>query len=205
MRGHKAIVRLLLEKGSKDIYGALTSAVMSGHGQIIRLLQKNTIKIETKHTEVGFAVWSAAMRGNKGTVRQLLDKGADINAKDERGMTALHYAVQNRHEETMQLLLERGADIELIASDRRCSAQWPRSDMWLRFARRRVDAANSRSAAVISSSSESCWCSVYISASFQYSTHHSTCKAFIQLKLLSMRSFCSCFHIIFLLPSFYEI
>ncbi|KAM0425178.1 hypothetical protein ACHAPT_009495 [Fusarium lateritium] len=120
--GHRAVVKLLLEKGAdieaKD-YGRtpLSWAALEGHEAVVWLLLEKGADIEAKDNDGLTPLLLAAMMGREAVVRLLLEKGADIEAKDNDGLTPLSLAVVMGHEAIVRLLLEKGADAEAEDND----------------------------------------------------------------------------------------
>jgi hypothetical protein len=118
VRGHEAVVRLLLDKGAdietRDGNGwtALHWAAKWGHEAMVRLLLDKGTDIEARDGSGWTALYGAAIQGHEAVMRLLLEKGADIETRDGSGWTALYVAAILGHEAVVRLLLEKGADIE---------------------------------------------------------------------------------------------
>ena len=109
--GHKAVVKLLLEKGAepeaKDSkYGRtpLWWAVENGHEAVVKLLLEKGAELEAKDDNGRTPLWWAAGNGHEAVVKLLLEKGAEPEAKDDNGQTPLWWAVENGHEAVVKLL-----------------------------------------------------------------------------------------------------
>lgn len=111
--GHRAIVKLLLEKGAdvKNEPGSrvLWMAAEEGDEAMVKLLLRKGANIKDGH--INAALFSAAAGGHETVVRLLLENGVDFNAEANRGAMALYVAVINGHETIVELLLKRGADV----------------------------------------------------------------------------------------------
>ncbi|KAJ5653623.1 hypothetical protein N7490_000626 [Penicillium lividum] len=119
-RGHKAVVRLLLEKGadpeSKDnsYRTSLSWAAEIGHEAVVRLLLEKGADPESRDNEYEQTPLSlAAEMGHEAVVRLLLEKGANAESRNNVcGETPLSGAADMGHEAVVRLLLEKGADPE---------------------------------------------------------------------------------------------
>jgi hypothetical protein len=120
IRGHEAVVKLLLEKGaeleSKDNGSGRTPlswAAEKGHETVVKLLLEKGAELESKDKDEGRTpLWWAAVRGHEAVVKLLLEKGAELESKDNRGRTPLSWAAERGHEAVVKLLLEKGAELE---------------------------------------------------------------------------------------------
>ncbi|KAL6791870.1 ankyrin repeat-containing domain protein [Trichoderma sp. SZMC 28012] len=98
-KGHMAIVQLLLTNGADGKDMALQEAAGEGHMAIVQLLLTNGAEGYLKH----WALQRAAARGHTAIVQLLLANGADMY-KD----TAFQRAAAGGHTATVQLLLTNG-------------------------------------------------------------------------------------------------
>ena len=83
---------------------ALGYVAVRGHEAIIRLLLEKRADIAAKDHNKWTALHHAAFWGYEAIVRLLLEKGADIEAKTIAGRTALQYAADSGHKAIVQLL-----------------------------------------------------------------------------------------------------
>jgi ankyrin repeat protein len=119
---HKAVVKLLLEKGvaleAKASYGQtpLIYAAENGHEAIVKLLLEKGARLEARDSYFRSLLSHAAENGHEAIVKLLLEKGAELEARDSYVQTPLSHAAGNGHEAIVKLLLEKGA--ELKAMDR---------------------------------------------------------------------------------------
>ncbi|KAF4331614.1 nucleoside phosphorylase domain protein, partial [Fusarium beomiforme] len=99
-RGHKAIVKLLLDTGKADV------DAKDGCGRTPLL--------------------GAAGRGHEATVKLLLDTGkVNLNAEDVSGRTPLSWAAQERHSAIVKLLLDTGqVDVDAEDQSGRTPLSW---------------------------------------------------------------------------------
>ncbi|KAH7117332.1 hypothetical protein EDB81DRAFT_243041 [Dactylonectria macrodidyma] len=147
--GHRAVVKLLLEKGAKieakdSGHGRtpLLWAAVNGHEDIVKLLLEKGADVEAKDSEDGQTPLSwAAENGHEDIVKLLLEKGADVEAKDsEDGLTPLWWAAENGHEDIVKLLLEKGAvgdhNCETTKSVARCGTRWNIPRRWCLYINR---------------------------------------------------------------------
>ncbi|KAF7158590.1 hypothetical protein CNMCM5623_003650 [Aspergillus felis] len=121
-QGHKAIVRLLVEKGAdvnsptRGLYygNALHAASSQGYKDIVQLLVENGADVNACSAGLagGNVLQAASSQGHKDIVEILLANGADANAPsgglDHGG--PLEAASWEGHKEIVQLLLDKGAD-----------------------------------------------------------------------------------------------
>ena len=119
-RGHEAVVRLLLEKGThigiKDIGGetAISIAVSSRHEATVqRLLMEKGVDINAKNTIGETILMKAASLSHEAVTQLLLQQGADVKVQDKQGETALMKAAKWGNKAVIQLLLGQGADINV--------------------------------------------------------------------------------------------
>lgn len=139
-KGHKTLVKLLLERGvninmQAKAHGttALHYSAMNGQESVVRLLLrrgatvdardhvfKETASLEgTGNKTVNLhgmtPLHYAAVAGKEGIVRLLLDAGANIEARDQVNQrTALILATSNDRKAVVRILLERGADVAAV-------------------------------------------------------------------------------------------
>jgi ankyrin repeat protein len=130
--GHKAAVKLLLEKGadveSKDtVYGRtpLWWAAENRHEAMLKLLLQKGADVESRNRYGQTPLSWAAEKGHEAVVKLLLEKGADVESKDTGfGRTPLWWAAANRREAMVKLLLRKGADVESKSSSGRTPLWW---------------------------------------------------------------------------------
>ncbi len=120
-KGHKEVVKLLLDKGA-DVnvvaggwFTALMLAASSGHKGIVKLLLDKGADVNVADSIGHTALMRASKNGHKEVVKLLLDKGADVNAADRDGKTALMLASEKGHKEVVKLLLDMGANVSVIS------------------------------------------------------------------------------------------
>ena len=119
MKGHEAVVELLLEKGadveSKDTlarrrYRGPQERARGGCEAAAREGGRRGVQGSTYGRT---PLWWAAEKGHEAVVKLLLEKGADVESKDRYyGQTPLSWAAEKGHEAVVKLLLEKGADVE---------------------------------------------------------------------------------------------
>jgi ankyrin repeat protein len=114
-----AVVSLLSEQGTgpdSRIYckTPLVLAAMNGREEIVKMLLKQDINIDSKDCEGSRTpLLYAAIWGHAAIVKLLLEKGAEINSKDsEHGRTPLSYAAEYGSTAIIKLLLESGAEVD---------------------------------------------------------------------------------------------
>ncbi len=83
-RGHLAILRLLLDRGSVNLYD--------------------------KFREAHSVLAEAARHGHLDSVRFLIDRGADLHATSEGGLTPLDWAIREGRDEVARVLSQAGAE-----------------------------------------------------------------------------------------------
>jgi ankyrin repeat protein len=112
-RGHKDVVKLLLDKGACVQCGnvPLIWSVRGGNPQVVKLLLDKGASVDRRDSRGYTAlIWAAAL-GWTEVAELLLERGADINASSRSGHTALHFAAANGHREVVDLLLNQSADV----------------------------------------------------------------------------------------------
>jgi hypothetical protein len=109
-------VRDLLKNGAdpqetsrETLQTPLHMAVLSGSGDIARLLIDHGVDVNAADNEGREPLHLAVIAGNEDLVRLLMKHGANINAADINGSTPLTYAVNSRHQGIDRLLLENFA------------------------------------------------------------------------------------------------
>jgi len=96
----------IVDKGGNTL---LLSAVLNGRPEIISLLLKHSIAVDTKDKDKKTALMYASEFGNLEEVNLLLKAGADPELKSHEGITAYGYAKEWKHEEVMDTL-KKSAD-----------------------------------------------------------------------------------------------
>ena len=91
-------------------YSMLTTACMTGHVKIVRMLIANGADLEWPSVEDMTPLMWAAKEGHAEVVRLLLAAGADKEARDIELWTPLVYACRYGKLEAARVLLEAGAD-----------------------------------------------------------------------------------------------
>ncbi|KAJ3875512.1 ectomycorrhiza-induced ankyrin-domain/NACHT-domain-containing protein [Lentinula edodes] len=123
VRGHEAIIGLLLEKGANvnaegGEYGnALQAASSEGHEEIVKFLLEKGANVNAQGGEYGNALQGAVFRQNEAIVKLLLEEGADVNAQGGYHGNALQDAVFWQNEAIVKLLLEKGANVNVQAEE----------------------------------------------------------------------------------------
>ncbi|KAJ5249519.1 hypothetical protein N7524_011835 [Penicillium chrysogenum] len=121
--GHKAFVRLMLEKGvdkeAESLFGGapLHCAAERGHREVAQLLLEAGADKDSKARDGCTPLHRAASNGHEVVVRLLLEVGAHREAKTRDDRTPLHKAAESGHEAITRLLLENGADKEAKDAD----------------------------------------------------------------------------------------
>ncbi|KAK3947945.1 ankyrin repeat-containing domain protein [Pseudoneurospora amorphoporcata] len=108
--GHEAVVKLLLDTGNRDGRTALYIAVQNGHEAVVKLLiDTGKVDAGAKYGYEQTALHIAAGNGHEAVVKLLLDTcKVDAGARDGDGQTALHMAAKNGHEAVVKLLIDTG-------------------------------------------------------------------------------------------------
>jgi ankyrin repeat protein len=129
-RGHKAVVKLLLEKGAavdapdKDGRTPLHWALWSGHVEVVKLLLEKGAAVDATdkdgRTPLHWALWN----GHVEVVKLLLKKGAAVDAVDGEGEMPLHWASERGHVEVVKLLLEKGAAVDAADGNGETPLHW---------------------------------------------------------------------------------
>jgi ankyrin repeat protein len=98
--GHIDIVRLMIEKGTKNFHEAITHAALYGHIEIVKLMiEKGVEKFEKNN-----AMWVAARHGHIDIARLMIEHRAN-NFNEAMG-----YATRNGHIDIVRLMIEHGAN-----------------------------------------------------------------------------------------------
>jgi ankyrin repeat protein len=92
-----AALREVMEKGDE--------------GEVVRLLDKDPLLIETADHRKRLPITAAAQLGQLGVARLLTQRGVNVNGADGDGRTALHWASREGHAEVANLLMSFGAEV----------------------------------------------------------------------------------------------
>jgi ankyrin repeat protein len=81
---------------------------MKGHEAVVELLLEKGADMESRDMNYGQTpLWCAAKEGHEAVVKLLLEKGADVESKDRVGRTPLSGAARGGHKAVVKLLLEK--------------------------------------------------------------------------------------------------
>lgn len=113
----EALLKLKADVEFRDEQGltALHHAVLSGHGDVVRLILRHGADINSRTAKMGPPLCLAALKGDLCTVQILLDAWATVDLFDGPLGTALHCACYNGNLAVARALVERGALL-----DRQC-------------------------------------------------------------------------------------
>ncbi|KAK3947251.1 ankyrin-1 [Pseudoneurospora amorphoporcata] len=134
-RGHRAAVKILLEKDSTDLVSRskfgrtlLWFARARGHEGIVELLMANDPDDPNlERFQYGqMPLWYTAENGQEAIVKALLRSGADPNSESSYGRTPLSYAAERGHEGIAKLLLENdnGVNSDSKSKNGRTPLSW---------------------------------------------------------------------------------
>lgn len=126
-RGHREVIKLLLDRGAAKNNMALVGAVRQGQATIVKLLldrgfhANHLLIILAPRMSSDTVLNVAVTRGNVEIAKLLLDRGAEVN--DGRSCPnghAIFEAIVNKNGKMIQLLLDYGADVNV-----RCQGETP--------------------------------------------------------------------------------
>lgn len=112
-RGHKAIAKLVAERGGK-LLGALCTRAGEGLTIFAKTIQAALAegdRLDAGDGEGHTALHLCARAGDVKSVKALIAAGAPLDAADHDGSTALLYALQHEQYEIAALLEDAGADV----------------------------------------------------------------------------------------------
>ncbi|XP_053594131.1 putative ankyrin repeat protein RF_0381 [Microplitis demolitor] len=116
---HLSIVQCLVEHGTIDERTtAIHLAVESDNNEVVKLLLKAGVYINTKDATGRTPCHLSAANGYQGILQTILEFGGDVNARDVAGRTPLHYAVQRSQLPVILMLLKYGANINCLDNDK---------------------------------------------------------------------------------------
>jgi uncharacterized protein len=124
MRGDKAALRTLLEKGANvnaaqsDGATAVHWAVYRGDMEMLKMLTAAGADVKVANRNGSTPLWLAATAGDTAIIRALLDAGASANEPLPLGRTPLMLASRTGAVEAMKLLIDRGANLNARDTER---------------------------------------------------------------------------------------
>ncbi len=110
--GHKDIVRLLLEQGTKNHCRVLLAASRTGQTEMVKYLFDRGIPVDSEDEYGSSALMYAARYGHARIGEFLVGCGVEIDRKNKLGNNALLWASMNGHTEMVRFLLDQGACID---------------------------------------------------------------------------------------------
>lgn len=107
----------------------LSLAVMKGHKALVRLLLQRTAHVDRKGGWLDAPLLHAVKGGSKTIVKLFLDRGAEIDTRDEDGRTLLSWAAGDFKNgiQMAELLLQAGAQVNSRDNDGRTPLSWAAS------------------------------------------------------------------------------
>nr|XP_006814876.1 PREDICTED: E3 ubiquitin-protein ligase mib1-like [Saccoglossus kowalevskii] len=112
--GDSVKIEEILKRTEADVNGmfaghtALQAASQNGHIDVVKLLIRHFVDLETEDKDGDRAVHHAAF-GDEASVIELIHRaGADLNARNKRRQTALHIGVNKGHIGVVKTLLDLG-------------------------------------------------------------------------------------------------
>ena len=124
MRGDKAAIKTLLEKGANvnaaqgDGATAVHWAVYRGDIEMLRMLTAAKADVKIANRNGSTPMWLAATSGDPSIIRVLLDAGANANETLPLGRTPLMLASKTGAVEAMKVLIDRGANLNARDTER---------------------------------------------------------------------------------------
>ena len=120
-RGHKQIIRLLLDKGASVSYDdglpsdsiPLHQAIKNGHVEIAALLLDFGANVQTRDVLNRTALFETLGKADIRGAALLLRNGIDISCRDSVGNTVLHEASRRGSVELASRLVDRGAGVTI--------------------------------------------------------------------------------------------
>jgi ankyrin repeat protein len=95
----------------------LVYAARVGSADVVELLVKRGIPVDTQCQDKSTALLHASLFGNMGVIKRLISLGADIHAEDKRGMNALRYSVHYGKEPAFRFFLQAGVALPRTLSE----------------------------------------------------------------------------------------
>jgi len=122
--GKYNIVKYLVEKyqlplNVQNFEGetALSVAVLTGHGEIVRFLIERGAQLNIGNCRSETSLHHAVVLGNLEVARLLVEEGIYVDAEDDCGDTPLHFAVREDKADMVEFLLHVGANAEHVNQD----------------------------------------------------------------------------------------
>jgi len=122
--GKYNIVKYLVEKyqlplNVQNFEGetALSVAVLTGHGEIVRFLIERGAQLNIGNCRSETSLHHAVVLGNLEVARLLVEEGSYVDAEDDCGDTPLHFAVREDKADMVEFLLHVGANAEHANQD----------------------------------------------------------------------------------------
>jgi|GEM_PF-2560922 len=98
-------------RGERGQWPVLVYAARVGSADVVELLVRRGITVDTPCRDQSTPLLHAALFGNMGVIKRLIALGANLHAEDKRGANALRYAVHNGREPAFHFLLKAGVAV----------------------------------------------------------------------------------------------
>ncbi len=128
---------------SKGLWPVLVYAARVSSADVVELLVKRGIPVDTQCQDKSTPLLHASLFGNMGVIKRLISLGADVHAEDKRGMNALRYAVHYGKEPAFRFFLQAGVALPRTLSEWLPTVQkWGNAETLQTLAGKGVDIAS---------------------------------------------------------------
>lgn len=118
MYGNKLIVELIIQNGANVHNGALYSASISGHIEIVIMLLNMGVNVNEPIYNNETSLFGASRFGHVEIVVLLIERGADVHAFNDNNETVLFVACRYSNIDVIKTLISNGGETDLMTRDK---------------------------------------------------------------------------------------